>query len=238
MREFLAEYDFFLTLGVELLAALIGLLVYRKFKTTKVKYFIWFLWYVFFIDLIGWTPYFIYKYESFKWIAKYTNNTLFERNYLWYGIFWKIGSALFIAFYFRLILTNTYFKRIIKYLTVLFMFISIVYLVLSYETYYKGESYLISFYGVLIIVLSTSFYLTEVLMSSKIINFYKSVHFYIASVFFIFFLIKTPIMFFQIYYSTSDWNFVFLRDDIILFCNLFMYVTFSYALLKCKPEDL
>lgn len=236
MREFLVEYDVFLILGVELLAALIGLLVYNKFKTTKVKYFIWFLWYVFFIDLIGWTPYFIYKYESFKWIDKYTNDTIFERNYLWYGIFWKIGSTLFISFYFRLILMNEYFKKIIKYLTLLFLLLCIVYLAFFYKTYYTGESYLINFSGVLIIVLSTSFYLAEVLMSHKIINFYKSVYFYIASVFFVFFLIKTPIMFFQIYYTTDDWNFVFLRDDIILFCNVFMYFMFSYALLKCKPE--
>lgn len=238
MREFIFEYYYYLNEGVIILAALVGLLTFNKFKGTKVKYFIFFLLYVLVVELIGWYPSLSYYNESFKWIDDYTKGTILEENYLWYGVFWKMGSALFISFYFRKILKSKHLKLIIQYLTYLFIGLCLVYLIFFNDTYYKGESYLVNFSGVLIIVLCAVFYLVEVLMSEKIISFYKSFHFYVASVFFIFFLIKTPISFFQIYYSTNDWNFVFLRDEIILFCNLFMYITFSLALLICKPEDL
>lgn len=238
MREFILNNYYYLNEGVIIMAALVGLLTFNKFKQTKVKYFIYFLIYVLVIELIGWYPSLSYYNESFKWIDNLTKGTILEENYLWYGIFWKMGSALFISFYFNKVLRKDIFKNIIKYLTYLFIGMCIIYLLFFNSTYYKGESYLINFSGVLIIVLSAIFYLVEVLMSEKVISFYKSVHFYIASVFFIFFLIKTPITFFQIYYSTSDWNFVFLRDEIILFCNIFMYLTFAFALIKCKPKDL
>ena len=238
MREFFLEYYYYFNEGVIILAALIGLITYRKFKMTNVKYFIWFLWYVVFVQIIGRYPSLSNYSNALKWIDSYTKGTIFEENFLWYGIFWKMGSAFFVSFYFIKVLMHSGFKKIIKYLTYLYVVLCVIYLLVFYETYYTGESYVVDFFGVFIIVLSTSLYLAEVLMSEKIINFYKSVHFYIASVFFIFFLIKTPISFFQIYYTKDDWNFVFLRYEIILFCNVFMYLTFSYALLKCKLEDL
>jgi len=238
MREFLAEYDFVLNIGIELLAALVGLLMYNKFKSTKVKYFIWFLWYVVFIDLIGWMPYFSYKYESFNWINDYTKGTLFYRSYFWYTLFWSIGSALFVSLYFRSIIEDEYFKKVIKLSTYLFIILCVIYLPVNYSVYYNGESYLIKFSGVLLTVLSTSLYLAEVLMSHKIINFYKSVHFYVASVFFIFFLIKTPITLYESYYTLEDGDYVFLRDVIILLCNMFMYITFIFSLVFCKPQKV
>jgi hypothetical protein len=213
-------------------------LCFNKFKATNVKYFIYFLVYVVIIELWGYYPSFSLSIESFYWIQSLTKGTLFEENFLWYSIFWNVGSALFISFYFRLILENDLHKRLVKYVTIAFVLFSIIYFVFNYEVFYNGELKLIQFFAAFIILLCTVLYFLEILQSDKIMSFYKSFNFYLASVFLIWFLVKTPISFYQIYYSTSDWNFVFLRRHIILFTNLFMYLTFIFAFLCCKPKNI
>lgn len=238
MSDFIKNNFLYLNEGVIILAALIGLLCLNKYKHTVVKYFIYFLVYVVIIELLGYYPSFSINYEPFSWIQNLTKGTLFERNFLWYAIFWKIGSALFISFYFRLILENKFYKNIIEYWTYAFIITSISYFIFNYEVYYNSELKLIRFFGVFLILLSIVFYLIEILTSDKIVAFYKSFNFYIAAVFFIWFLIKTPLTFYQIYFSTADWNFIFLRREIILFSNMFMYLTFIFALLWCKPQNV
>ena len=238
MSDFIKDNFLYLNEGVIILAALIGLLCLKKYKKTVVKYFIYFLVYVVIIELLGYYPRFSKNYESLNWIQNLTKGTLFERNFLWYTMFWKIGSALFISFYFRLFSENVLYKNIIKYITYIFIITTIVYFAFNYEAYYNSELKLIRFFGVFIIILTIILYFVEILTSDKIVAFYKSANFYIAAVFFIWFLIKTPLAFYQIYYSTADWNFVFLRREIALFSNMFMYLTFIFALLWCKPQNV
>ena len=91
-------------------------------------------------------------------------------------------------------------------------------------------------FGALIILLCTIFYFIEILQSEKILIFYKSLNFYISAAIFIWWLIVTPIVFYDIYMSNSDWNFIFLRWQIYLFANIIMYLTFTFALIWYKPE--
>jgi len=238
VNDFIKEYFLCLNEGVIVLAALIGLLCFNKFKSTIVKYFIFFLVYVVVIELLGYYPRFSRSYESFFWIQSLVKGTIFEQNFLWYAIFWKIGSALFISFYFRLILKNKINRDLIKYLALFFVLFSVIYIAFNYQIYYTSDLKLIQFFGAFIILLCVVLYFLEVLQSNKVITFYKSFNFYIASVFLIWFLIKTPIAFYQIYYSSADWSFVFLRRNIILFTNLFMYLTFIFAFLWCKPKNI
>ena len=74
------------------------------------------------------------------------------------------------------------------------------------------------------------------LQSYKVLNFYNELYFYISSAFLIWYLITTPLIFYQIYFSTADWSFIFLKWQIFLFANVFMYLTFTFALIYCKPE--
>jgi hypothetical protein len=53
LREFLLHNYGFLTRLVEIIAAVSGILVFKKYKDTAVKYFIYFLIYVAIIELIG-----------------------------------------------------------------------------------------------------------------------------------------------------------------------------------------
>ena len=67
--------------------------------------------------------------------------------------------------------------------------------------------------------------------------FYKSINFYISIIIFIWWLIVTPLVFFESYNNTSDWSFVFLKWKIKLLSNVFMYLTFTFALIFCGPEQ-
>ena len=217
-------------------AALVGLICLKKFQSTTTRYFIYFLIYVVCVELLGYYPSYSYVNGSLSWIGRITLGTILEENFLWYTLFWQIGSALFLSFYYYKILKSELNKKIIRFSLIFYLLFSLVYSVLNYEVFYNDQLKLIWILGVGQSILCIVLYFLEVLNSDKIMTFYKSFEFYVASVFFVWLLIKTPLAFYQIYFSTADWNFIFLRRDIILFANIFMYLTFVFALLWCKPR--
>lgn len=54
------------------------------------------------------------------------------------------------------------------------------------------------------------------LQSETILSFYKSINFYISSTILIWWLVITPLVFFQIYFLNVDWSFIILRWQIYL----------------------
>jgi hypothetical protein len=236
VEEFIKQNYYYINEGVIVLAALVGVFCLEKYKHTPTQYFIYFLVYVVCIELLGYYPLFAPEYTSMSWVVKITNGTILEENYLWYTLFWQLGSAIFLSFYYIKILTNDYYKKIIKFSIVFYVLFSVFYSILNYHIYYNDMIKLVWILGVCQTVLCIILYFLEVLNSDKIMSFYRSFEFYVAAVFFIWLLIKTPLSFYQIYYSKADWNFIFLRRDIILAANLFMYLTFVFAFIFCKPD--
>ena len=91
--------------------------------------------------------------------------------------------------------------------------------------------------GAFIILLCISFYFIEILNSDKVLNFYKSINFWISITLLIWWLVITPLVFYDIYFSAVDWNFIILKWQIYLMMNIFMYTSFTIALIWCKPEN-
>ena len=94
-----------------------------------------------------------------------------------------------------------------------------------------------SLFGALIIFLCSTFYFIQILNTDKILVFNKQVNFYISIALFVWFLVTTPLDFYHIYFLNVDWDFIFLKWEIYLFANIFMYSTFTFALIYCKPEN-
>ncbi|GFZ85924.1 hypothetical protein GCM10011531_16520 [Aquaticitalea lipolytica] len=232
MEEFLKQYYALITYGVELLAAVIGLFCLKKYKTTAAKYFIYFLVYAFFVDLLGGYPRFLRTFN----LSYLIENSVIKANYWWFTIFWNIGAVLFYSFLFRKIISKEISNKVIKYSTFVFLLFSICSIALNYNSFFNESLRIINVFGTIIILMSVILYFIEMLKSESVLNFYKSLYFYIGAVIFIWWLIITPIVFYEIYFSTSDWNFVFLKWQIFLFANVFMYLTFTFALIYCKPE--
>lgn len=233
MDEFLKQNYFILTYSVEILAAVVGLLSYRKYNFTPVKYFIYFLVYAALGDYLGGYPSFFRNFNIFHLIE----NTVFEKNYLYYTLYWGIGSALFYLFFYKKILNNLLRKRILNYMGILFLVFSILHLSFNFQLLQNEFLVSVFIFGALIIIACICFYFVEILESDKVLTFYKSIYFWISAVILIWFLITTPLIFYEIYFSTADWNFILLKWQIYLFANMFMYLSFSFALLWCKPQN-
>ncbi|MDO5980872.1 hypothetical protein [Flavivirga spongiicola] len=239
MEEFLKQNYSFITLSIELLAAVTGLLFYKKYKTAAAKYFIYFLIYLIICDFICSYTWYVHPEKIFGFLI----GTVFEKNYWWSTLYWSIGAILFFAFYYFKILKNRTFKTIVKYTSYIFLVFSILCIIINWDEYFTRFFPLISIFGAIVIFLCAVFYFIETLQSDKILTFYRSLNFYISIAIFIWWLIITPLTFYDIYFAyevgnpNRDWNFIFLKWEIYLFANIFMYLTYTFALIWCKPEN-
>ena len=237
MDEFLREYYNILVKGVELIAAITAIVTYKKYKNTTAKYFLWFLIYVFLIELIGGYTVYVSKYEFLANIKTALKDTLIEKNFWWFNIFWRLGSALFFSSFFILIIKTKLYKNILIWARAIFLISTVSYTLFNLDQLFNTSIVFNTILGAFLVLLSSVMYFLEILQSEKILTFYKSIYFFIAATVFIWFLVITPIIFYQAYYSTADWNFVLSRRLIFLLCNMFMYLTFTFALLWCKPQN-
>jgi len=236
LDEFLLNHYVLLNNGVAFVAAIVGAIYLSKFKDSEVRYFIYFLWYVAIVQFLGSYTSFVENFDFLKPLKQLIEGTVFEDKYWIFTIFWTLGSALFYSIYFQFVLKNIIHKRIIKIWTYIFLVFSIIYIIIKAEELFSQMMPFIKIFGAFIILLCAIFYFIQILKSDELLTFYKSMNFYISSVIFIWWLVTTPVTFYQVYYSAADWSFVFLRWQIFLFMNLFMYLSFTFALFYCKPN--
>ncbi len=211
--------------------------MYKKYKTIAVKYFIFFLIYVVLVDLIGSYTRYVANFDFLKGLKERLVGTVFERNFWWYTIFWYIGSALFYAFYFEKIITSYKNKAILRVSKWLFLSFSVAFILFNWESFFIKPLPAITISSSALILLGGIMYFLEMLRSEKILTFYRSLNFYISSTLLIWLLIITPIVFYNVYFSNDDRDFVLLKWQIYLIANTFMYFTFTFALLWCKPQN-
>lgn len=216
---------------------MVGLILYRKFKDSNAKYFIYFLIYAALVDFLGGYPSFMDKYEFLESIKSILEGTKFERNFWWSTIFWKVGSVLFFSFYFHRILKKVRFKKIIWFEGWLFFSFCLIYIILNWEQLFTSSFPIISILGAIIILSCAILYFIEILEGDRILKFYKSLNFYISSAILVWWLVRTPIIFFDIYFSREDWDFVILRYHLYLFSNIFMYLSFVIGMIWSRPEN-
>ena len=238
MEEFLKNNYSLLTKSVEFIAAITAIIVCKKYKHTVVKYFCWFLIYVFFVELIGGYTVYLAKFPALSHIKEALQGTLVQRNYWWYNMFWGIGGILFYSTYFLTIVRNKKFKLMISSGRALFLVLAIGYIICNIDEYFASSITFNYIIGAILILISSSLYFIDLLKSDRLLSFYKSVNFYVAAVILIWYLAVTPLTFYQIYFSTADWDYVILRMAIMLSMNIFMYLTFTFALLWCKPQNV
>jgi hypothetical protein len=228
-----------LTYSLEYLAAVTGIFYYKKYQDTATKYFIWFLLIVAISDTSCFYTFYVRPNEALDFLV----GTKIEKNHWWVTIYWKVGAILFYTFYFYRVLKKTYFKNILKYAACIFFMFSAIYIALHWEAFFNQFFPIISVLGALIILLCAVFYFIEILISDKILDFYKSINFYISATIFVWWLIITPLSFYGAYYAYDvgkghfDLDFASLRKQIYLFTNMFMYLTFTFAFIWCRPEN-
>lgn len=233
MEEYILKNFIFITISVEVLAAITGLLLLKNYKLKPAKYFIYFLIFLSVCDFSnGYT-----KLISNNGILSFLEGTVLEKNYWWSTLYWKIGAILFFVFYYRKILKTEIYRKTLKYSGLVFLVVSVVHIIINWEHFFSRFFPIISIMGAMIIFMCTVFYFIEVLKDERILTFYKSINFYISSAIFIWWLIITPIVFYDIYGEYRDMVYINLRRQIYLFANIVMYLTFTFALVYCKPNN-
>lgn len=215
----------------EIMAAVTGLLLFTKYKGTNVKYFIYFLVYVVVFVIIG-----RYSFLVQKGPLEFLKGTLLERNYWWFTICWDIIGVLFFGWYYLKILKNEKSKKILKFSIIAFLTISLISIVSTLPDFFKGPLKIVSISGALVILQCVFYYFLELLQGDKVLNFYKSLTFYISCAILLLWLIQTPLMYFEPYFRRSDMEYVNLRTYINLIVISFMYITYTIGLIVSNPD--
>jgi hypothetical protein len=239
LKEFLLNNYSLLLHFVEAMSAITGLFFFSKYKDSSSRFFIFFLIYLTLFDFItGYT-----KLVSPDKLLSFLMGTLIEKNNWLSTLYWKIGAIMFFAFYYGRILKTKIFKTIIKYASYSFLIFSVSYILFHWQAFFVSFFPIISVLGAVIVFSCTVLYFVEILQNEEVLNFYKSLNFYITAAIFIWWLIITPIVFYDNYSTYQvgvyerDWDYIELRRLIYLSANLIMYSTFTFALIFCKPEN-
>ncbi|RAJ17190.1 hypothetical protein [Olleya aquimaris] len=236
MSSFLLDNYLEIYRGAEILAALTGLIFYKKFKSKAARIFIWFLIYVQIIETLAGYPSFIKNSDNFEWLDTIVKDTIFRENYWFYDIFWTIIGSLIISYYFYLVSKDAFLKKIIKVSSLLFLIISIVFIGINLDILFYNLLLSLEILSLILILLVTFSYYVELLNSEKILDFYKSLSFYVASGVLVFWIVITPMSFYEKYYNVNDAAFVALKTYIYLFSIVFMYLAFTIGFIVSKPE--
>lgn len=231
MLDFLTQYFYLITYGFEIIAAITGIVCFNKFKLTPVKYFIYFLVYVVFVELMG--AMFIF-YKDFLVIRFLRSLGL--RTTSWFNLFWMFGSILFIYFYFFNQLKSKRGKQVIKLASGLFIILMLGHFIVFSNLFFTVHSPFYQLFGAVSTFICIALYLTEFIKSESILNLFRTFGFYASISLLIWWLIITPVLFYDTYNTSLDMDFVFLKRRIFLFANIFMYTCFTIGLIVSKPE--
>ncbi len=214
------------------MAAVTGLILFKKYYSTAAKFFILFLVYIAICDLISAYTYLVRD----NGVLGFLNTTYFQSNHWWSTLYWEVGAVVFYSFYFYKLIKTKLYCTVIKYSGLGFLSFSILYIIVNFEDYFNSFFPEIAVFGAIIILLCVTLYFIEILKSEDILTFYKSLNFYISTAILLWWLIATPLVFYNIYFSSADWDFVVLQDTIYILSNIFMYSIFTFGLIYSKPE--
>ena len=195
-----------------------------------------FLLYVLIIETVGSYPVYLRKYESLNWIEEAFKNTIFESNYWWYTLFWTIGSTAFFGFYYYNIVITKRIQSCVKWISLFCFFLSILLFVVYNDIFKSNYIIVLDIINFFLILFLVFIYLMELLYSEKVLIFYKSLPFYVSVGIFSFWIVTTPVGFFEEYYNTSDQGFIFLKLAIKICAITFTYLIFAFGLIVSNPE--
>jgi len=232
MLEILFKHNSLITHSLEALAAVIGLFCLKKYKGTPAVFFIGILVYLFLIDTIGSYPQFYGKWDFLEPIR----NSKLYRNTWWFTVFFDIVAVLLITAFYLKILQNKKHRILIKYVASAYLITSILVIYNNFNFFLSNAFPTLYIFNAVLIITCAICYFLEIIETDNIINFYKSFYFYVSVAIFIWWFIITPLVFYDRYFILSDRDFMVLKRSIYIFCNFFMYITFSIGLIVSKPE--
>lgn len=210
---------------------LIGIFCLNKYKETTTIIFICFLIYVVFVDYTGATYFYNINFTLTSFLVDKGFNSK-----AWYNLFWYFGSVIFVLFYIYNVLQSRRHKMIIFILMLVFALLILGHFLLYPKVFFGEHHALYQLAGAFSLLIACSVYFIELVNSESINYTFKTFSFYALIAVLIWWLIVTPILFFESYNTESDWDFANLKRRIFVFANIFMYSCFAIGLLVSKPQ--
>ncbi|WP_228851917.1 hypothetical protein [Aegicerativicinus sediminis] len=236
MKDLLLNNATWIFNSISFLAALTGVITYKSYKHTNVRYFIFFLVYAYLVSVSLSYTQFLQKYEFLSSIKEALKGTFFELNYWMSTIFWRIGATIFIVLFYYKTLKNNILKRILVFFGGLFFLISIFVIVRNLETLPIGYYSFHQTGSIVVIFTCVTLYFIELMLTNEILDIQRSATFYISWTLLIFYNVVCILIIYKRYYHGGDMIYVNLQRLIYIFANIFMYSMFIFALLWCRPQ--
>ncbi|WP_271782688.1 hypothetical protein [Aquimarina algiphila] len=219
---------------VELIAAVAGTIYLNKNREDlPSRYFVWFLWFTVVIEKIGLVRRFVLKSEYLDFLK---DTIIGESNYWIYNPYLIIS----VFFYVRYLMWNIRSKKIrsiLNFLSYLYVFSSIVNFISYSEKFFNSHSAYGFIVGSTLILLSIILYFYEVLQDDIILEFKKSLPFYVTAGVLVFYLTVTPFFIHSKYYSTPNPGFIKIYTFIITIANIIMYTCYTIGFVVCLRKN-
>ncbi|WP_299260706.1 hypothetical protein [uncultured Aquimarina sp.] len=218
----------------ELIAAIAGTVYISRYQVDRsTRYLVFFLWLNVFVEVVfGWLPTFVEIFNSFKFLE----DTIFARNKWIYNTF-EVVSSLFYLLYFANLIESNKNKKIGLNIIAIYVIFSVFNLAFS-DVFFTSSSAPNSIFGTLLLVLFIMYFYFQILQSDEILNFYKTIPFYVSIGALVFHLIVNPIFIYEQYYSnTVSPEFVRIFLTILTIVNIFMYSCYTIGFLVCSKRN-
>lgn len=200
---------------LELVAAVIGTLNYRKFKHEKLKYVLLLLWYVALNDFFAGI--------SYPWFK--------IPNYIPYNIFYLVYFGFFIWWYSELIKS-----KLLRRIMLALLFIFVIFwlgnaLFLDFTSNFLSYTYVL---GTIFLTISIGLYLSEMLNTEEVVlNVSKSPYFWVAFGTLLFCVVYLPFELFQGFFEKNDPN---LWTTVLFILNVIQYSCIALAFIVVEPD--
>lgn len=227
--------NFLLIYLMEVGAAVAGSIYLRKiaFPEKGVRIFVYYLWLVVFVEFVGLYPSYAY-FNDYNRLG-FIKGTLFERNFWWYNSYTVLK---FIAFYIFFILQlNPSAKRRKLYAISGFVILSLIIDQIFSGEYFKSSSAYMAIAGTLYLVILILLYHYEILKSERILDFYKSVPFYISIGLLIWHVTITPVLIYNKYFSLQSPDFLYFQKVLLKSINIFLYGILILGFMVCTKRQ-
>ena len=220
----------------EIIAASSGLYYTRRRPNDKIgRMFVWFLWITVGVELIGmYAP--IAYFSDYK-IFGFVKDTLFRSNEWWYNLY-IIFSYLFYTYFFYSLIVSPKAKRVLRSFLLLYLVSAPIYL-LFYDGYFDSMSPYSVLAGTFMVLLAIFMFCYELLQSDRLLSLKTYLPFYVVVGLLVFTLTNTPTDLLMSYFNLETGNeyFVQARSKLLMFSNLFMYLTYSLGFIVCSKAN-
>ena len=213
-------YNIVILHSLELIAAVFGSIYLIKSRNQSVRLFVVYLWVNFAIELIATYPLVLYynnfDYSWFQWLKQ----SSFASNEWLYSIHSYI-TVIMIGLYYRRLIKTINYRQIISGLIMFYCVFAVSYNILKTKVDFLQD--LNYFIEEIVVVSCTVFYLFELFKSQKALEFYRSVHFFIAIGLFVWYMCVMPVFLFSDFFTEVNTLYVNFRVFTLLTFNVILY---------------